>query len=254
MKDFAKYASSKSAWAPNQTVRYEDAYCIASVFCDLIQDVCQETLIAGSVRRKKETVGDIDIVLLPIFDQARTNLLGEVESANTTYSRLEVRFNEMLRAGYLQIQPGFKMGERYREYSIHDRYHQSMKLEMHIANNDNFGYISALRTGSEEFMHALVKRISKGGLMPEYLQHENGFLWWRKTPTTRELISVPTEEHYFRTLKCLPDNYPHAVILPQDRTADMVDSIRTERRLPLIFDFRKGVEYVDRSVRECAVV
>ena len=112
----------------NDTRRpYDEALPIAQSLARLINPHCQLVMIAGSLRRRKETVGDIEIVaiatpaLLPFLD----GMVLRGEAAKAVYSNGTNRW-----------------GKTYRGLD-----YQGMKCEIFLADADNIGYQYWLRTG-----------------------------------------------------------------------------------------------------------
>lgn len=101
---------------------------IASKFKELIEDVPGHISIAGSIRRRKETIGDIEIVCQPNNRLELLNRLDKLEQDGTLKKALyggATRWGEKLRGCIFQ----------------------SMQVEVTIADTDNFGFQLWLKTG-----------------------------------------------------------------------------------------------------------
>lgn len=126
--------------------------------------------IAGSVRRCKETVGDIEIVCQPseTFD-----LFGAAEPQPI----------------YLPYR-AVKDGSRYKQYRLPN----GLCLDLFIVLPPaQWGVILALRTGPMMFSKKLVTRRPWGYLPSEY-HVEDGAVWHEE----RGVIATPEESDYFR--------------------------------------------------------
>jgi DNA polymerase/3'-5' exonuclease PolX len=164
--------------------------------------------IAGSLRRRKSEVGDVEHVVIPAF--------GDVERGDGLFSTRE-RTNllwfhlDSLMRGTAGLEKhwygnGNRWGEKYRGVDYRGANH-----EIFIATVDNWGATLAIRTGPVEFSKRLVT-----GLLRNHRRNKDGQVWrCRDCPTVCpvgtekcpdcdgtglipvEAISVPTEELYF---------------------------------------------------------
>ena len=122
----------------------------ANDIMELLRPHCERLEIAGSIRRKKSRVGDIEIVAIPkpyetgIFESGLAKVVnqwpkvkGELEYGITRYTQRIL--------------------------------HQTIKLDLFFAVPDNWGMILAIRTGSADFSHKfLAARWSKLGYRSEH--------------------------------------------------------------------------------------
>jgi len=122
-------------------------------------DVCSRATIAGSVRRGKAQVKDIEIVAEPIL----AGLFGDTPSPEF-YARLDGN------------PPGkvIKAGSKYRQYALPE----GINLDLFIVTPPaQWGVILAIRTGPAELSHKLVTVRKHGGLLPSYARVEHGAVW-----------------------------------------------------------------------------
>lgn len=150
---------------------YPEAKAIADELIDVLQPYCKKIEVAGSVRRKKEEVKDIEICLVPDNANKLFNMLGKY---------------------LLDLNPKFsyiKNGTRYKQFV-----YRGCQVDMFIAREDNWGLIYLMRTGSAEFsakMLARWKKVTGGGYSKEgYLYNANN-----------EIFYTPEEEDMFRLCK-----------------------------------------------------
>lgn len=144
------------------SLAYPAALEIAKDFASLIAPACARVEIAGSLRRKKPEVGDIEIVCVPIF-KAVTNLLGETVPGLSeldhilTWSRIPIR----------------KGGEKYKQLT-----YQGMTVDLFVQPDPRtWGVNFTLRTGSADFSKWLVTSRQKGGACPSNMHVRDGRLW-----------------------------------------------------------------------------
>ena len=116
---------------------YEQAKPIADAVLELLKPHCIRCEIAGSIRREKNEVGDIEIVAIPkpyqtgLFQDGIAEVVnqwekvkGELEYGKTKYTQ--------------RILP------------------EGIKLDLFFAEEDNWGLIFAIRTGSADYSHKVL--------------------------------------------------------------------------------------------------
>jgi len=179
---------------------------------DLLAPACYKIAVAGSIRRGKVEVKDIELVCVPIAERTRP-VFGEVASGMRP---LESRVVELARADQLEHDPHLKRdGPKYKRLRVQVQA-QWLPIDLFIVHPDSFGYQLAIRTGDATFSHQLVTKRSEGGLMPPGYFHHNGHL----QHLDRGVIAVPDEAAYFRELG-LPE------VPPAERNADTALRLRS---------------------------
>lgn len=166
--------------------------------------------IAGSVRRGKSEVGDVEIVLTPrIVDEPGDGLFAEPQLVNLLWRRVEelIAARQAFRHVYGTNATGGPMhrwGEKYKGIDLGGHMY-----ELFVADVNNWGGTLAIRTGSADFSKGLVTGLLRGGR-----RNKDGYVWacrpceehaGEKCPKcdgTRlvpvEMIPAPTEEEYFK--------------------------------------------------------
>lgn len=115
-------------------MEYSKAKKIADNVVDQLAPFCERIEIAGSIRRKKPEVKDIEIVCIP-----KPYDTGLFESGIATVVNKWEKVKGELPCKYTQrILP------------------QGIKLDLFFAAVDNWGLIFAIRTGSAEFSHKVL--------------------------------------------------------------------------------------------------
>jgi len=142
---------------------------IANEIITLIKPYCSRIEIAGSTRRGKSNVHDLELVAISI-------------NINTLKNKLGMHLLSM--QGKNKSNPFIKAGERYIQFK-----YKNEQIDQFLASEDNWGLIYLIRTGSAEFsskMLARWKKVSGGGYS------ENGFLHSAdgKVVMTKEEIDV----------------------------------------------------------------
>ena len=131
----------------------------------ILRPFCLEIYIAGSIRREKPEVKDIELVAVPL----KTWSL-ESHFKNSNY--------------YLN-----KNGTKYKQYVT-----EGINVDLFICNRDNFGLIYLIRTGSADFskrMLARWKQVSGGGYSKDGYLHNRYEL----------KIATFTEQEVFKCLE-----------------------------------------------------
>lgn len=146
---------------------------IAEKLKALLEPYCDNCEIAGSIRRKNEFVGDIElcIVIKPNHYNKLFNYLG------LHLLKLNKDFRYM------------KNGDKYKQFM-----YEGVKVDLFIAQPDNWGLIFMIRTGSADFSKLMLQRwkyATKGGYS------EEGYLYTKDGTK----VLTPDEETVFRLCK-----------------------------------------------------
>lgn len=146
----------------------------ANEFMQLIAAGCDHIQIAGSIRRQKAEVKDIEIVAVERkFDVLGYDFFGNrTPETDTHYSHLKDVLHKLV-GDKFDYDPKLKRdGDKYKRFV-----YRGMAVDLFIAEPDNLGNILAIRTGNAEFSRALVTQRNQGGLMPSWLRQKDGYLW-----------------------------------------------------------------------------
>lgn len=188
---------------------------IADGLVEIFAPACDRFEVAGSVRRERATVGDLEFVCIPkagealapqgtLFgspNAARSNLLWE---AIETYSDGHLRLMP-IKPGTEAIEPDLRwlskrpLGESKLFKLWLPR--QQVAVELYLVTPETWGCAFAIRTGSATFSKALVQRwtqVSGGGHCRDLR------LCWRDGVA----IPTPEEEDVFRNCQLLPVTPP----------------------------------------------
>lgn len=124
---------------------------------------CERIMIAGSLRRQKRAIGDIELVALPTFAPMR-DLFGD-ELPGMGESGLDAQLARLSTEGYT------KNGAKYKQFG-----YKGASVDLFIASRETWGCIATIRTGSADFTHWLVTPRNKGGGCPSHLRFTDGRL------------------------------------------------------------------------------
>lgn len=145
--------SSNGMLADSKKFAYDEAYSIALCVLELLRPHCIRCEIAGSIRREKSEVKDIEIVAIPkpyqigLFQDGIAEIVnqwqkvkGELEYGKTKYTQ--------------RILP------------------EGIKLDLFFAEEGNWGLIFAIRTGSADYSH----KVLANGWVKRGYKSEGGYL------------------------------------------------------------------------------
>jgi len=158
----------------------EQAFEIAEGVRSQLAPFCKRIEIAGSIRRKKPEVKDIEIVCIPKTFSVTEGLFGEKEKDVPIQEFVDtVRKWEKVR------------GEPFGKYTQR-KLPQGINLDLFIATQINWATILLIRTGSAEFSKQFM-----GSWLPRHgYKCADGMI-----TKTGMLVIVPTEESLFRLVK-----------------------------------------------------
>lgn len=164
-------------------MEYLIAKSIADELVEVLKPHCLKVEIAGSVRRRKPEVKDIEICLVPVNTNKVFNVLGKFlleHNKNFKY---------------------IKNGSRYKQFR-----HRDCQIDMFIAKPDNWGIIFLVRTGSAAFSTKILsawKKVTGGGYS------KDGYLYDRND----KIVYTYEEEEVFKLCKM-------DFVNPEDRSLD----------------------------------
>lgn len=162
----------------------EEARRDAEAFRDLFASCWDRWEVAGSVRRGRPEVGDIEHVVISRFGP----VMGEGQLIVRPGHLLWERMDRLVAEGALHkaIYPdgSTRWGDKYRGVVYREFRHEVFRAEV-----DNWGPILAIRTGPADLSRRLVTQLARSGR----LKQEDGFVRY----VGGERIAVKTEEAFF---------------------------------------------------------
>lgn len=175
----------------------------------LLSPACTRIEVAGSIRRRKALVKDIELVAIGRQVPSSRNLWGEVVAERNA---LDLLRDELLASGELMKRLGkgghtsWGYGATYAWY-MPDGVDVPVALDVFGTTAEQFGLTLMIRTGPAEWNQRWVTRRTEGGaVLPAGMRVEGGWLWdGDRRLTTRE------ESDVFNAI-----NLPW--VAPEDRT------------------------------------
>jgi len=162
------------------------ALAIAEAWKTLLCTACDRIEIAGSIRREKETVGDIEIVCIPKYQ--RDMFQNPLIDTETALDHLLSLFED---EGFCRKEMG---GHRYQRYIISEH---ELQLDLFCTTPEQWGVIFALRTGPAEFSKKLVTPHWQGGFLESGYSVREGRVWHGGL-----MAETPEEKDFFEYTKC----------------------------------------------------
>lgn len=172
----------------NERVPLDRALAAATAIVGLVRDVTDRVEIAGSIRRKIETIGAIEIVAVPRM-VASTVPDGFFGTAEITTNLLLERLDELVASGRLADHPTDpKRGERYAKLLDSE---SGMQLDLFmVLPPAQFGIIHLIRTGPAAYSEAFVKKVRAKG----YHVKDGALHWGTMGCGSRPCAVAPTPE------------------------------------------------------------
>lgn len=171
---------------------------IASQVIDELRSSCSRIDIAGSIRRRRRRVRDIEIVCEPLVrgGVGQMNLFGGEPEVHQT--KLDIVLSTLIKAGRLSRDTRKADGPRYKRLNVSTH---EIPLDLFIVRPPaTWGVILAIRTGPAEFSKELVATLPEGlKIAGGQLLDRNGDAFW--TDDERDLfreIGIPFIPPYKR--------------------------------------------------------
>lgn len=168
---------------------FDEGKYIAQKVVAVLKPVTEQIKVCGSLRRLQKDVSDIDIVVIP-----KRTPIKDLFGNNSGY-QVDPEFVKVVNA-WEKIK-----GDPTGKYC--QRLVDGAKVEISIANKENWGNLTLIRTGNSDFSHMIMKRVLKMGF-----EQRGGYLY-----DGDKVIPLYDEKDYFRVL-----NLPF--IEPKDRNKD----------------------------------
>lgn len=136
----------------------KQAQALAEKIIKELSPACARIEVAGSVRRKKPEVGDIEIVCIP---EMQLDLFGDPSG-----SILDIHLEQLAEAGRILKSEGEnkRWGPKWK--SFHPAARPELKVDLFITTAPEWGYTFTIRTGPSDFSRLCVTPKQQGGFCP----------------------------------------------------------------------------------------
>ena len=121
--------------SPEQRIPLAQAIPIAEAVCAMLQPFCERITVAGSIRRQRPTIGDLEVVCIP--RQVPTGLFGDELTVDPGFITAVNRWTKI---------KGEPTG-RYTQRVLPD----GITLDLFIVDAATWGMTLAVRTGSADY-------------------------------------------------------------------------------------------------------
>jgi DNA polymerase/3'-5' exonuclease PolX len=185
----------------------DEARALADEVVDLLRPACERIEIAGSIRRRKADIGDVEIVAIPRLDTGED---ADLFGGATVIDRLGVRCADLLGTGVFVPRLN-KLGRQAIGPALKWVTYRGFNVDVYSADADTWAVTLAIRTGDAEFSHKLVTPRSQQGFCPSHLEVKG----WRVRPRGGgEPLPTPEERDVFDALQL-------RTIAPWQRSGDL---------------------------------
>lgn len=160
-------------------IDYSVAYDIASKVRDRLLKNCERIELAGSLRRMKSQVGDIEIMIVP-------------NAATYTY------LDYLLGQGKIRHTTPKRWGDKQRSFMMTTTGSHPMDLQFDLflqPDPATWGVNMMIRTGSADFSRIMMTKRSEGGWCPDCYLVKNARVWDIETGAA---LDTPDEADIFR--------------------------------------------------------
>ena len=151
----------------------------AATLIELLAPTCERIQVAGSIRRAKTKVKDIELVAIPVAEREE-NLFGEPVGNRYPIDDLLSGLNVKLS----------KNGDRYKQFEF-----EGQQVDLFLASQNRWGVIFTIRTGDWKFSKKLMTPQSFGGYLPFGMKVKDGRLWKEGIA-----LQTPEEQDYFEVI------------------------------------------------------
>lgn len=169
----------------------EEARAIAEEVMAEITDVCESVVIAGSVRRKKAEVGDIELLIVPSYSEARLIRVDLFTEKEVRSNLLERRLREMADKQIITTRhktdgsriAWFKDKDESRYLAT--RYRNRIGVDFFVILPDRldwYGWHLLLRTGPGDANQLLMTEKGFGGWLPRGMKVADGIIYREGKP------------------------------------------------------------------------
>lgn len=162
-------------------MKLDEARKIAQKYVSVLKPWCEKIMIGGSIRRQKPWVKDIEIICVPKrFCPEIKDLFGEVTKEPELPLKEFCDFVNTLEA--VKGNPAGKYTQRILPEGI--------KLDLFMAEKNNFGLIAMIRTGSANYSKEVMVELLKRGFKSDEGQLIN--------TRTGEIVECQTESSFYQ--------------------------------------------------------
>ena len=138
---------------------------------EILEPFCERIELAGSVRRRRSTVGDLEVLVIPKWGGGQCSLFGEEEGSwrNLLHDFLVGACADPAR-NFRAVQPGRggkipdlkfstkASGKKWTLWTDETKHHPGLQVEIYVQTSETWGVNMMIRTGPAEFGIAMLTR------------------------------------------------------------------------------------------------
>jgi DNA polymerase/3'-5' exonuclease PolX len=145
---------------------------IAEKIVDRLTPYCDRIEIAGSLRRQKSEIGDIEIIAIP---KRQTDLFGVPDISR---SELDAYLNSLMSGGKIRYTEKKRWGDKLKSFVVSTTDGNEYQIDLFLQPDPaTWGVNMMIRTGCADFSKKMVTQRSKGGWMPDDMYVREARLW-----------------------------------------------------------------------------
>lgn len=149
---------------------YDQVIRVANKLVEYLSPFCQRIEIAGSLRRRKDVINDIEIVAVPTH---LTDLFGNPIQA----THLDIALDDLMKQEKIRHKEPKRWGQKYKAFIVESTAGELYQVDLFLPSLDTWGCVYMIRTGSAEFSKRMVTPKKFGGLMPNDLRVQDARVW-----------------------------------------------------------------------------
>lgn len=177
-------------------MKHEDALNVAKALAGYFEPACTRIEIAGSIRRSKPEVKDIEIVCIPDLSPVKRPMLEFGKPIPQLHkTKLDQLAHELVLVDDVRMEMN---GERYKKMYLK---YAGIKCDLFInIPPSHWGVQAVIRTGPSDFSHWCVTNRKFGGALPDGYFVKHQVVWVAEQISKRDVPDDPN-----KTLKLLTD-------------------------------------------------
>lgn len=149
---------------------YDQALALAHNLLDLLRPACERIEIAGSLRRQRDMIGDLELVAIQQYKEEK-NLFGEVIDRQQLIDDVICDNITPGRFSHCKLN-----GLRHKSFRF-----QGFPVDLFLVDANTWGALFTIRTGNAIFSHWSVSQRRMGGGLPDHLYIQDGRVHNRNT-------------------------------------------------------------------------
>jgi len=172
-------------------IKWADALEVAAEIEEELKDSCHKTIIAGSIRRRKEFVNDVEILCIPKINKVEVDDFFKKEKVSLLNLKIEELIKRKILKKRLKIDGTCTYGEKIK-LLIHTK--TNIPVDIFITTEENWYNNLVARTGGLKTNIAIATKAKYRGM--RWLLAGSGLQNFK----TKEIIKINSEKELFDKL------------------------------------------------------